>query len=82
MSCILRDLLMIADNKEKIIKIGTVIEALPNATFKVQIEDERVVWAHLSGKMRKNYIRVLLGDNVKLEMTPYDETKGRIIQRL
>jgi len=55
---------------------------LPNATFKVILEDKREILAHLAGKMRLFYIKVLVGDKVKVEMTPYDEKKGRIIQRL
>ena len=70
------------DNKEKIIVLGQVREALPNATFKVLLEDGREILAHLAGKMRLFYIRVLVGDKVKVEMTPYDDKKGRIVQRL
>lgn len=60
---------------------GTVIDALPNTLFRVQIEDGRVVLCHISGKMRMNFIKILPGDKVKLEMTPYDATKGRITYR-
>lgn len=60
---------------------GEVVEALPNTLFKVRLEDARVILCHLSGKMRRNYIRILPGDRVKLEMTPYDEGKGRITYR-
>ena len=60
---------------------GEVIETLPNTTFKVKLENEHVVIAHISGRMRKNYIRILTGDKVKLEITPYDLSKGRIIFR-
>lgn len=60
---------------------GVVTEALPNTMFRVELDDGREVLAHLSGRMRMNYIRILPGDRVKLEMTPYDETKGRIIYR-
>lgn len=60
---------------------GEVFEALPNTLFRVKLVDERVVLCHLSGKMRMHYIRILPGDKVKLEMTPYDETKGRIVYR-
>ena len=60
---------------------GVVTEALPNTLFRVRLDDGRIVLAHLSGRMRMNYIRILPGDRVKLEMTPYDETKGRIIYR-
>ena len=57
---------------------GTVIDALPNTEFKVELENGHVVHAHISGKMRKNYIRILRGDRVTVELTPYDLTKGRI----
>jgi translation initiation factor IF-1 len=61
---------------------GTVVEALPNTTFRVKLEDNgHEVLAHLSGKMRKNYIRVLPGDRVRLELSPYDLTRGRITYR-
>ena len=70
------------ENKGKIIVEGQVREALPNATFKVLLEDGREILAHLAGKMRLFYIRVLVGDRVRVEMTPYDEQKGRIVQRL
>lgn len=60
---------------------GKVVECLPNTNFKVELENGKVVTAHISGKMRKNYIRILLGDSVVVEMTPYDLTKGRIIFR-
>lgn len=61
---------------------GEVIEALPNTLFRVKLTDERIVLCHLSGRMRMNYIRILPGDRVRLEMTPYDEGKGRITFRL
>ncbi len=60
---------------------GTVTEVLPNATFRVTLENEHEVLAYLSGKMRKHYIRVLEGDRVKIEMSPYDLTRGRIAYR-
>ncbi|MBR2735276.1 MAG: translation initiation factor IF-1 [Clostridia bacterium] len=60
---------------------GTVTEVLPNAMFKVEIAPEREILAHLSGKMRMNYIKILQGDNVTVEMSPYDLTKGRITWR-
>jgi len=60
---------------------GTVIELLPNAMFRVKLENGHTVTAHTAGKLRKNRIRVLQGDNVTVEMTPYDLTKGRIIFR-
>ena len=60
---------------------GEVIETLPNTTFRVQLKNGHVVTAHISGKMRKNYIRILTGDAVTVEVTPYDLTKGRIVYR-
>jgi translation initiation factor IF-1 len=60
---------------------GKVVETLPNTTFRVQLQNGHVVTAHISGKMRKNYIRILTGDGVTVEMTPYDLTKGRIVYR-
>lgn len=60
---------------------GTVVECMGNATFKVQIAEGHQVLAHLSGKMRKYYIKVLAGDKVKVELSPYDLTKGRITYR-
>ena len=60
---------------------GKVIETLPNTTFRVELDNGHVVMAHISGKMRKHYIRILTGDSVKVEMTPYDLTKGRITFR-
>ena len=60
---------------------GSIIEALSNAMFRVELENGHVITAHISGKMRKNYIRILTGDKVKVEMTPYDLSKGRITYR-
>ena len=60
---------------------GKVIETLPNTTFRVELDNGHVVMAHMSGKMRKHYIRILTGDRVKVEMTPYDLSKGRITFR-
>lgn len=60
---------------------GTVLEKLPNAMFKVVLENDHQILAHISGKLRQNYIRILPGDKVTVEMTPYDLTKGRIIWR-
>ena len=60
---------------------GIVIENLPNTHFRVQLENGHVVIAHISGRMRKNYIRILMGDKVTVQLTPYDLTKGRIIFR-
>jgi len=60
---------------------GTVLDTLPNTMFRVQLENGHVVIAHISGKMRKNYIRILKGDKVTVQLTPYDLTKGRITFR-
>ncbi len=57
---------------------GTVVDTLPNTMFRVELENGHVVTAHISGKMRKNYIRILTGDKVRVELTPYDLSKGRI----
>lgn len=71
------------DKKDQIIKReGKVIEALPNAFFKVVLDDGKEIMGFLSGKMRMNRITILPGDKVLLEMTPYDESKGRIVYRL
>ena len=68
--------------KEDMIEMGgTVIEKLPNAMFRVRLENDHEIIAHTSGKMRKNRIRVMVGDRVDVEMTPYDVTKGRITYR-
>ena len=68
--------------KEEAIQMeGLVSEMLPNTTFRVELENSHTVTAHISGKMRKNYIRILKGDNVTVELTPYDLSKGRIIYR-
>ena len=60
---------------------GTIIEALSNAMFRVELENGHEIIAHISGKMRMNYIKILPGDKVRLEMSPYDLTKGRVIHR-
>ncbi|MBT8144317.1 MAG: translation initiation factor IF-1 [Gammaproteobacteria bacterium] len=60
---------------------GKVIETLPNTTFRVELENGHTITAHISGKMRKHYIRILTGDKVTVEMTPYDLSKGRIVYR-
>jgi translation initiation factor IF-1 len=68
--------------KEDIIQMeGTVIDTLPNTMFRVELENGHVVTAHISGKMRKHYIRILTGDKVTVELTPYDLSKGRITYR-
>ena len=69
-------------SKADVIEIeGTVVEKLPNAMFKVELENGHQVLAHISGKLRKNFIRILPGDKVTMEMSPYDLTKGRITWR-
>lgn len=70
-----------AKQEEKLTLDGKVVEALPNTTFRVKLENGPEVLAYLSGKMRKYYIRVLLGDRVRVELSPYDLTKGRIVYR-
>ena len=67
--------------KDTIEMQGTVIEVLPNTVFSVKLENDHVITAHISGRMRKNYIRILNGDNVTVEMSPYDLSKGRITFR-
>ena len=70
-------------SKDDVIQMqGEVLENLPNATFRVKLENGHEIIAHISGRMRKNYIRILTGDTVKVEMTPYDLTKGRITYRM
>ena len=70
-------------SKEDVIEVeGTVVEALPNAMFQVELENGHVVLAHVSGKMRMNFIRILPGDKVTMELTPYDLNRGRITYRL
>jgi translation initiation factor IF-1 len=69
-------------SKEDVIEMeGTIVETLPNTMFRVELENGHIVTAHISGKMRKYYIRILTGDKVKVELTPYDLTKGRIVYR-
>ncbi len=70
-----------AKEEDKIVVEGVVIEALPGTQFKVRLETGHEVLAYLSGKMRKYYIRILLGDRVRVEMSPYDLTRGRIVYR-
>ena len=68
--------------KEDIIEVeGTVVEALPNTNFKVELENGHQILAHISGKLRMNYIKILPGDRVKVELSPYDLTRGRITWR-
>ena len=69
-------------SKEDVIELeGTVVEALPNTNFKVELENGHQILAHISGKLRMNYIKILPGDKVKVELSPYDLTKGRITWR-
>ncbi|MBN2241609.1 MAG: translation initiation factor IF-1 [Acidobacteria bacterium] len=68
--------------KEDAIEVtGTVVETLPNAMFRVELENKHMVLAHVSGKMRKNFIRILPGDKILVELSPYDLTRGRIVYR-
>jgi len=68
--------------KEEAIEVeGTVVESLPNAMFRVELKNKHIVLAHISGKMRMNFIRILPGDRVKIDMSPYDLTRGRITYR-
>jgi translation initiation factor IF-1 len=68
--------------KDDVIEVeGTVVEPLPNAMFRVELENGHMVLAHISGKMRMHYIRILPGDRVKLELSPYDLTRGRVVYR-
>lgn len=69
-------------SKDVIEMEGTVLEALPNAMFRVELENKMVMLAHISGKIRKNFIRILPGDKVKIELSPYDLTRGRITYRM
>lgn len=69
--------------KEEAVEVeGTVVEALPNTMFRVEVQGGHIVLAHLGGKLRKHYIRILPGDRVKLELSPYDLNRGRITFRL
>lgn len=69
--------------QKEVIKLeGKIVEALPNTQFKVELQNGHTITAHISGKMRKNYIRLVQGDRVEVELTPYDLTKGRISFRL
>ncbi len=70
-----------AKEDDKLVVEGTVVEALPGTQFKVKLDSGHVILAYLSGKMRKFYIRILLGDRVKVEMSPYDLSRGRITYR-
>lgn len=71
-----------AENKELIRFEGTVVDTLPSTTFRVRLENGHEILAHISGRMRVNYIRLLPGDKVLVDMSPYDLSKGRIVKRL
>jgi len=72
-----------SDNTKEVIEtVGTVLEPLPNAMFRVELENGHIILAHISGKMRMHYIKILPGDKVRVQMTPYDLSKGRIVFRL
>jgi translation initiation factor IF-1 len=72
---------MAKSKEEKILMEGTIVEALPATQFRVRLENGHEILAYLSGKMRKYYIRILLGDRVRVELSPYDLTRGRIVYR-
>lgn len=76
-----RNLMVQSQKTAKIIKKGIVIEALPSTNFRVQLEGGPEVFAHLAGKLRIHRIKILVGDNVRVELTPYDEKRGRIVYR-
>ena len=71
-----------AKDSDQIEFLGTVTDMLPNTTFRVELENQHVITAHVSGKIRRHYIKILQGDAVLVQMTPYDLTKGRIVRRL
>ena len=72
-----------ADNSKELVRLeGVVEETLPSTTFKVRLDNGHIILAHISGRMRVNYIRLIPGDRVTVEMSPYDLTKGRIVQRM
>jgi translation initiation factor IF-1 len=73
--------LLFMSKEDAIEVVGTVTETLPNAMFRVELENKHMVLAHISGKMRKNFIRILPGDKILVELSPYDLTRGRIIYR-
>ncbi len=72
---------MIDLKKDRLEVVGTVVETLPNATFKVRLDNGHEILAHISGKMRMHFIRILPGDKVAVEISPYDLTRGRIVYR-
>ena len=69
------------EKQEKLVLDGKIVEALPNTSFRVELENGHKILAHISGKLRMHYIRILPGDKVTIEMSPYDLTKGRIVYR-
>ena len=79
---IVETLTQLMSKEEQIEMDGTVVDTLPNTRFRVELENGHLVTAHISGKMRKNYIRILTGDKVKVELTPYHLSKGRITFRM
>lgn len=79
--CFINGAINLMAKEDSIEMEGTVVETLPNTMFKVELENGHVVTAHISGRMRKHYIRILTGDKVKVELTPYDLSKGRIVYR-
>ena len=81
-SLVIRHSSLVAMPKEEAIEVvGTVVETLPNAMFRVELENKHMVLAHVSGKMRKNFIRILPGDKILVELSPYDLSRGRIVYR-
>jgi translation initiation factor IF-1 len=72
---------MTKTSQQKVTVEGIIVEALPNTQFRVELDNGHVVLAYISGKMRKYYIRILLGDRVRVELSPYDLTRGRIVYR-
>lgn len=80
-SAVNKELLLAKPKEDAIVLEGTIVESLPNAMFRVELENGHKVLAHISGRMRMNYIRILPGDKVQVELTPYDLTRGRITYR-
>ena len=81
MPCSYRGELPLAKSEDAIVLEGTIVDSLPNAMLRVELENDHKVLAHISGKMRMHYIRILPGDRVQVELTPYDLTRGRITYR-
>ncbi len=80
-TCSLKESVIPKSKEDAIVLEGKVVESLPNAMFKVELENGHSVLGHISGKMRRHYIRILPGDKVQVELTPYDLTRGRITYR-